>query len=58
MDVTLSLRENLSHKTVLEYPTLHVCIAQSSVNIQYTVYDQSMDHGMYTIARGTIVCIQ
>ena len=46
MNVTQSLRENLSNKTVVEYPILHVCIAHSSASAQYIVYDQSMDYGM------------
>ena len=45
MDVTHGLRENLRYKTVVEYPTLHVCLAQSFSIADYTVYDQSMDYG-------------
>ena len=43
MDVTRGLKENLSYKTVIEYPTLHVCIGQTE---RYIVYDLSVDHGM------------
>lgn len=49
MDVTRGLRENLSHKTVVEYPTLHVCIAQSPSTAHYIVYDRSVDNGMWLI---------
>jgi len=44
MDVTKSLRENLSHKTVIEYPTLHVCMTTHSSD--YVIYDPSVDDGM------------
>ena len=46
MDVTRGLRENLSYKTVIEYPTLHVCIGRSSSAEHYVVYERSVDHGM------------
>ena len=46
MDVTRGLRENLSYKTVIEYPTLHVCIGRSSSAERYVVYERSVDHGM------------
>lgn len=53
MDVTRCLRENLTHKTVIEYPTLHVCMAQSSFTTNYVVYDPLVD-GM-NVAKGHFV---
>lgn len=58
MDITQSLRQNLSDKTVVEYPTLHVCIAQSSTSARYIVFDQSMDYGMYAVARDTLYSVR
>ena len=46
MDLTQSLRENLSYKTVIEHPTLHVCMGQSSSIGRYVIYDRSVDYGM------------
>ena len=46
MDVTKSLKENLSHKTVIEYPILHVCIAQSPSTDNYVIFDPSVSNGM------------
>ena len=44
MDVSQGLRENLSYKTVIEYPTLHVCIGQSSSTHCYVAYEYPVNH--------------
>ena len=48
MDISRGLRDNLSYKTVIEYPTLHVCIGQSSSTHRYVLYDHSVNnHGLH-----------
>jgi len=44
LDVTKNLRNNLSHKTVMEYPVLHVCVADKTPT-EYVVYDPAVDTG-------------
>jgi len=44
LDVTKNLRKNLSYKTVMEYPVLHVCIADLTPT-EYVIYDPAVDTG-------------
>lgn len=50
LDVTKNLRKNLSYKTVMEYPVLHVCVAGMTPT-EYVIYDPAVDTGELLCSR-------